>query len=167
MNWNAVGAISETIGVIAVFVTLVYLAIQVRDAKYQVKRSIQQVRSSTLRELYLSPVQNPQLVSVLIKSERAWTSGNEIESEEELFEAGDLTPEEALIWQSYQRAWWVHWREVVGNRDQLSESQMDEVNMGIVSIFTRSSSRVYLNSMWVLDSPTIRYIKNLLAESKR
>ena len=32
MNWDAVGAIAETIGGIAVLVTLVYLAVQVRHA---------------------------------------------------------------------------------------------------------------------------------------
>ncbi len=32
MNWEAIGAIGETVGAIAVFVTLVYLAAQIRHA---------------------------------------------------------------------------------------------------------------------------------------
>ena len=30
MNWDAIGALSESVGAIAVFITLLYLAIQIR-----------------------------------------------------------------------------------------------------------------------------------------
>ena len=33
MNWDAIGAIAESIGAAAVFISLVYLAVQVRDSK--------------------------------------------------------------------------------------------------------------------------------------
>lgn len=32
MNWDAIGAIGEIVGAIAVFVTLIYLAVQIRDS---------------------------------------------------------------------------------------------------------------------------------------
>ena len=108
MNWEAVGAIAETLSVILVLMTLVYLAIQVRDAKDQVRRSTQERRHSNLRELYLAPTQNVELASVCSRAEAAWKP--EIESEEQLFEAAGLSPQEAVIWLCYQRAWWTHWR---------------------------------------------------------
>ena len=163
MNWEAVGASAEAFGVILVLVTLVYLAIQVRDAKDQVRRSIQQSRHSNLRELYLAPTQNTDLASVCSKTDAVWTL--EIESEDQLFEKAGLSPQEAFIWRSYQRAWWTHWREVIGNRDQLSQTQLDEVNLGIKTIFTTTTARTYLNSMGSLKSPTISYINTVLNES--
>ena len=163
MNWEAVGATAEAFGVVLVLVTLAYLAIQVRDAKDQVRRSVQERRHSNLRELYLAPTQNTELASVCSRTEAAWKP--EIESEEQLFEAAGLSPQEAYIWQSYNRAWWTHWREVIGNRDQLSQSQLDEVNLGIRTIFGKTSARTYLNSMGSVRSTTINYMHSVLKES--
>ena len=36
MNWEALGAVSETLGAIGVIVTLIYLAIQVKHSKHSV-----------------------------------------------------------------------------------------------------------------------------------
>ena len=45
MNWNAIGAIGQLVGSIAVFVTLGYLSIQVRHArKRRVAHSVKVVR---------------------------------------------------------------------------------------------------------------------------
>ena len=163
MSWEAVGATAEAIGVILVLVTLIYLSIQVRDAKDQVRRSVQESRHSNLRELYLVPIQNPHLASVCIKTETAWTPN--CTSERQLFEAAGLSDEEAFVWQSYQRAWWTHWREVISNRDQLPRDQLDEINLGIKTIFTTTSARTYLDSMAPLESSTLNYIRRILNES--
>jgi len=55
------------------------------------------------REIYLRPAQNPELACVISKTNRVLT--REIESKEQLFEAAELSAEEAVIWASYQRAW--------------------------------------------------------------
>jgi len=39
MNWDAIGALAEAIGAIAVIVTLVYLAIQLRQNTRAIERS--------------------------------------------------------------------------------------------------------------------------------
>ena len=44
MNWDAVGAVAESLGVLAVFVTLAYLAIQIRQNSRQLERSFQATR---------------------------------------------------------------------------------------------------------------------------
>ncbi len=38
MNWDAIGAISETVGAFAVVITLIYLAVQIRQSNSQQKR---------------------------------------------------------------------------------------------------------------------------------
>jgi len=49
MNWDAIGAISEVLGAFAVFVTLGYLAIQVRHARHEVGRSVSTARADANR----------------------------------------------------------------------------------------------------------------------
>ena len=46
MNWDGVGAVGEALGSIAVFVTLGYLAIQVRHARDDVRRSVSTARAA-------------------------------------------------------------------------------------------------------------------------
>jgi hypothetical protein len=160
MNWEAVGAVAEAFGVILVLVTLAYLAIQVKDAKDQIRRSVQQNRQSTLRNLHLVTAQNPELAAVISKTDSVWAP--HIESEEMLFEAAGLSPQEAIVWQSYHRAWWTHWSEVVENRDQLSKSHLAIAERGIHTLFSKTSAKVYLNSMGSATSPTILYVKSIL-----
>jgi len=51
MNWDAIGAAGEVLGAIAVFVTLVYLATQIRHAREESRRALSQARSEANREL--------------------------------------------------------------------------------------------------------------------
>ena len=83
MNWDAIGAVGEILGALAVFVTLVYLAIQIRHAREQARVSVQQLRNSTFRDIFLAVAQNPQITAVLTKAESARTP--DIESEEMLY----------------------------------------------------------------------------------
>jgi hypothetical protein len=41
MNWEALGAISEAIGVVAIFVSLVYVAVQIRQNTQQSSRNVE------------------------------------------------------------------------------------------------------------------------------
>lgn len=50
MNWDAVGAISEGLGSVAVMVTPLYLAIQVRHAPAETKRAVSLERLDMLRQ---------------------------------------------------------------------------------------------------------------------
>ena len=42
MNWDAIGAVGETIGAIAVIATLIYLASQIRQLKQQTAQNTMQ-----------------------------------------------------------------------------------------------------------------------------
>ena len=41
MNWEAIGAISEAIGVVAILISLAYLAIQIRQSTREFSRSVE------------------------------------------------------------------------------------------------------------------------------
>ena len=74
MNWDAVGAIAEVIGAIAIFVSLVYLAVQIRQSTQQAARALKanelaaferNIESGNrIRELLML---NPDLSDLLIK----------------------------------------------------------------------------------------------------
>ena len=61
MNWEAIGAIGEIVGAIAVILTLVYLASQVRYAKNATLDQNRLTRSSAIREILLSTAANDSL----------------------------------------------------------------------------------------------------------
>ena len=48
MNWEAIGAIGELVGALAVFLTLVYLAMQIRQNTEQVKQSTLTARAAAV-----------------------------------------------------------------------------------------------------------------------
>ena len=78
MNWEAVGAISEAIGVIAIFISLIYVAVQIRQNTHQSVRSSEVMQlaafennvesGNRLRELLLM---NPEL---LLLGRKGYTS---------------------------------------------------------------------------------------------
>jgi len=68
MNWDAIGAVGELIGALAVVATIVYLARQVRDNSVQVKLNTTQSYASLLQDAYSSVYTNEQTI-------RAWIEG--------------------------------------------------------------------------------------------
>ncbi len=51
MNWEAIGAIGQVLGSVAVFVTLAYLALEVKHARQEMRRALSQGRSEAHRDL--------------------------------------------------------------------------------------------------------------------
>jgi hypothetical protein len=65
MNWEAVGAIAEVTGTMAVLVTLVYLAIQARQAKEELALVGQRHRAEAAREVLSSVSDSDHLAPIL------------------------------------------------------------------------------------------------------
>jgi hypothetical protein len=61
MNWEAIGAISETLGVVAIVITLIYVAVQVRHAKESTADQNRLERSRAVREMAVLVCENPEL----------------------------------------------------------------------------------------------------------
>ena len=165
MNWDAIGAIGEILGASAVFVTLVYLAVQVRHAKEQARLSVQQVRNSTFREIFLSVAQNPQITAVLAKAENTWT--HDIETEKELFEKAEFTAEDQIVWANYYRAVWNYFREVIENRNDFDPAQLKSFERGLILVFEKSPSTTYFRGMEPINSPAIQFVKTVLEASRK
>jgi hypothetical protein len=79
MNWEAIGAIAEASGAIAIFVSLVYVAVQIRQNTQQFARSIEANRlaaferniesGNRVRELL---IRDPELTELLMKGFKSY-----------------------------------------------------------------------------------------------
>jgi len=67
MNWEAIGAIAELIGAVAVVATLIYLAVQVRYAKHQLEINGVYSRAQTSIGILLPIVNDPKMASLLLE----------------------------------------------------------------------------------------------------
>jgi hypothetical protein len=65
MNWNAIGAISETVGAISVVVTLIYLARQVHQGTIAQNKGTYRSYVSELNRVLFSPMSDPEMMSLL------------------------------------------------------------------------------------------------------
>ncbi len=68
MNWEAVSAWGDIVGAFVVVVTLVYLAIQVRDAKKATADQSRIYRANAIQEMILQSCTNDQLRAAQITS---------------------------------------------------------------------------------------------------
>jgi len=66
MNWDAIGAIGEIVGAVAVIVTLVYLAIQVRQNTAQSRASSHHAISDSLNQINLLFAQSTEISALFL-----------------------------------------------------------------------------------------------------
>jgi hypothetical protein len=65
MNWEAIGAVGEILGALAVFITLAYLAVQVRQYTLATRAAINSAYSDAAREFNLALATTPELARAL------------------------------------------------------------------------------------------------------
>ena len=104
MNWDAVGAVGEILGAIAVVLTLGYLARQVHFARETAADTNRLNRANGVTEMLLAGVTNSELLSSVAKS-HAHTLYHKAYAEE-----FDLDPDEAGRSDWYHcYFFWLHW----------------------------------------------------------
>ena len=69
MNWDALGAIAELLGSVAVLINLIYLAMQIRQNSKSLRINVEQSISDSLSDLY-QQVANTDLAHVYFKASR-------------------------------------------------------------------------------------------------
>lgn len=74
MNWDAVGAVGELLGATAVLVTLIYLAVQVRQTNSAGQRESFRGYVSELNNRLLEPQRDPEFVELFQRANRDWSS---------------------------------------------------------------------------------------------
>jgi hypothetical protein len=79
MNWDAIGAIGETIGSVAVIASLIYLGVQTRTSAKATEGLVRRQIADSSQLAYLTAVDSPEFSSLVL---RALTSNADLESAE-------------------------------------------------------------------------------------
>lgn len=78
MNWDAIGAVGETLGAIAVIATLIYLASQIRQLKQQnAQATLQHIHDSMNK--FMDMVASESNSSLLVRGQKSYKNLSEAE----------------------------------------------------------------------------------------
>jgi len=81
MNWDAIGAIGELVGSVAVLVTLIYLAIQVRQNTHATRATSHHAITDALNQLNLTIANNDTTAQIWVTGMGGRASLNELQRE--------------------------------------------------------------------------------------
>jgi hypothetical protein len=115
MNWDAIAAISQTASGIAVVISLLYLAFQIRFARLAASDTSRMARGMGVREIDLTMVNNPELRKNWIKSSDLKPIYKEIGSELNL--SIDATLQVDTICQVWMRLHWGQYQSITTPED--------------------------------------------------
>ena len=129
MNWDAIGAIGELVGSLAVLITVLYLALQVKHARREMRIGTQRQRYETFRNLTQEMSRNAELRRIYSRLREGFTE--DMETIDALFERCDLSIEDFFAYNSHQQALWMYRQETIENIDDLTADQRTEFEVGI------------------------------------
>ena len=173
MNWEAVGAVSEGLGALAVFVTLVYLAMQVSQTRREVQRAANRARTDAARQHNLTFALDERWTKVYLKASVGLSEAQASAERApdaflaDLMTKGGITFEEAMAVDRGLLATWLLQTQIVEDIDELSEGQRVEVLRFLRAAYdgTYPVSRLwYDNRKQNLNPDLVRLIDRLLAQ---
>jgi len=154
-------------GAVAVFVTLAYLAVQVRHARREGQRALSQGRVEGARELVALGTDE--------RISRAMAKGNAALGVAPspfvamLIERAGLTREEASLAFQYQLAWWNYTIQIIANIDDLRGIERTQFEISVINRYRRSGLAgmyyQYLRDASQAHPDALRYIDGLLAKA--
>ncbi len=167
MNWDAIGALGEVLGSIAVFLTLGYLAVQVRFARNQVRHSISQNSAGGNRDLFLARATDPRLLNLNVRANAA-LGAEPTPFEATLIARVGLTAEDASTLHWEQMAWWQQRLQIIPYLDQRSNEERAGFDVAVRRIYgsTPVSRLWYECNKATLRPDAVCYADNVLAESR-
>ena len=159
MNWEAIGAIGEILGAMAVVMTLVYLATQVRYAKEAAADNNRIARASGVREMYMAQVNNSELRSVNHKA-------NDSSYLQEIADDLGITKEEAGILDSSNGYWfWLHWGQFSSTHNESDIAELKNLISGFYT--TRPVYICWTKSPWhrpLLDPEFVKFVDEIIEQ---
>jgi hypothetical protein len=162
MNWDAIGAIGQAVSALA----LLFVLVQLRHAREEMRRSVSRARADVGRELWMIRADNPQLSGLLTRTEVA-LSGQHSSFMAELAVKANITSDEASQLFSHQYAWWIYQAQVIPFAKDLRAGERVQFNNGIRAMY----KNLHLGRLWyqihksILDPDAVRYVDNLLMQS--
>lgn len=166
MNWEAIGAAGEVLGAVAVFVTLVYLATQIRHAKDESRRALSQARTEANRELIALGLED-KILEAHIKADIAFESEPSGAAQMLMSEAG-LSREEATRVLMVYLAYWNYVVQIVPVAESLGESERKLFDRFIRNRFRSSGTYGRIYQFWTrkenVQPEVVTYVDNILRE---
>jgi hypothetical protein len=164
MNWEALGAIGETLGAAAVFVTLAYLAVQVRHARRETQRALSQGRGEAIRSLQ-ALFCDERINRVHVKANVALGSTPNPVVATLVNQAG-LTREEAQLLVVAEVSFWSYVIQIIPNIDELSAIERTQFEIGVRARLLAPVGRLYYEFQKDTAHPdAIRYVDGVLARA--
>lgn len=114
MNWEAIGAIGELVGSIAVVASLVYVAVQLRQHTAMMRTLASQERVQRDFDIASALIENRDVAEIWVKGRSNFASLSEVD-------------QQRLIW--FERRAIIHWNNMfeLRNRGQLPEADWHEL----------------------------------------
>ena len=164
MNWDAIGAVGQMLGSVAVLFTLGYLAVQVNHGRRDTQRSINERRGETLRQLVMLKVTDERARSLNLKV-RTLLGMPQHAFAQQIKERTGITDEEAeLLWWE-QFAWWNYRTHTLAYLHELPSGAQQHFVFGMKGYRDVPLFRLwYETNKFSLDPDAVRYVDNLSAE---
>jgi len=166
MNWDALGALGQMLGSIAVFVTLGYLAGQVHYARTETKRALSQGRAEAARDI-LARQTLDRINSAHLKAEAA-LGGSHSPFMTALIGQAGLTEEEASLLHWTQYSWWVYRLQIIPIVEELTPMERGSFDSSLAANYGLPGVHrlFYETQIKPFAHPdAIRYVEDLLAKS--
>ena len=164
MNWEAIAAVGQMLGSVAVLVTLGYVAVQLKDGRQDARRALSQNRGAILRDLYAK--QGDERMARLITKATDALGVQPFGFTLVLMEQAELTREEAseVFWMLL--SWWEYRISMIPNVNELPPAERQTFDFAIrTSYGPPGVPRLFYEFMKPLAHPdAVRYVDNLLAQ---
>ena len=166
MNWDAIGAIGQVLGSVAVFVTLAYLSIQVRNQRQENRRALSHGRAQAARELLL--LRGEEKTAGLYAQADAALGAQGYPLRAALMEKTGLTSGAADHLIGLEFMWWDYRSQTISFAEELTPTERTGFDQFIQLAygFPGVSRFVYENALKHTQHPdAVRYVENLLAKA--
>lgn len=162
MNWDALSAISEIVSGVAVFISLLYLAFQVRFARLAAADTSRTARSIGVRENVLAMANSSELC-------KNWMKSSGLNSKYEMLGAEmDISADGAIQVDNMCQCWmWLHWGQYKSIK---TEADLEELE-NIVSAFYSVPPMLncWRNSPYgreIFDEKFVQFVEDAISKKK-
>jgi hypothetical protein len=162
VNWDALSAISESLGTFAVLVTLIYLTVQVKDSKSASADTNRIERAVGIREGLMSLAENDNLRSSFDKANGMLGFYEGMASE------FNISTDDAARSHYYSIYWfWLHWGQFSSSTEKRDLLELEILIRGLYS--TPVYYYCWNNSPWVkpiIEAAFVEYVDALLEDAR-
>ena len=160
MNWDAIGAVGEVAGAVAVVITLVYLAIQIKYSKQATVDSITLGRTKIICEGMMSLAANDKL-----RESFDLVSGMS-ELNETMAVEFDVTPDDiGRTHYSVAHWFWLHWGQFTAAK---TEKDVEELGILIRNFYSNAAIRYIWETSPIvkplLDKAFVDFVEKIIKE---